>query len=107
MLPWKLPFMQEPIGYLRSARNSKLCCCPCRSDHEHHPAKATIEIHPVSFTFDEQTHGGSYLVYGIRDEIPEHEVSYSTDNEIFVADEPMAVGTYAMRIQITDPDYEK
>ena len=70
------------------------------------PAKATIEIHPVSFTFDEQTHGGSYLVYGIRDEIPEHEVSYSTDNEIFVADEPMAVGTYAMRIQITDPDYE-
>lgn len=70
------------------------------------PAKATIEIHPVSFSFDEQTHGGSYLVYGIRDEIPEHEVSYSTDNEIFVADEPMAVGTYAMRIQITDPDYE-
>lgn len=70
------------------------------------PAKATIEIHSVSFTFDEQTHGGSYLVYGIRDEIPEHEVSYSTDNEIFVADEPMAVGTYAMRIQITDPDYE-
>lgn len=70
------------------------------------PAKATIEIHPVSFSFDEQTHGGSYLIYGIRDEIPEHEVSYSTDNEIFVADEPMAVGTYAMRIQITDPDYE-
>ena len=70
------------------------------------PAKATIEIHPVSFSFDEQTHGGSYLVYGIRDEIPEHEVSYSTDNEIFVAGEPMAVGTYAMRIQITDPDYE-
>lgn len=70
------------------------------------PAKATIEIHPVSFSFDEQTHGGSYLVYGIRDEIPEHEVSYSTDNEIFVADEPMAVGTYAIRIQITDPDYE-
>ena len=31
------------------------------------PAKATIEIHPVSFSFDEQTHGGSYLVYGIRD----------------------------------------
>lgn len=62
------------------------------------PAKATIEIHPVSFSFDEQTHGGSYLIYGIRDEIPEHEVSYSTDNEIFVADEPMAVGTYAMRI---------
>lgn len=70
------------------------------------PAKTTIEIHPVSFSFDEQTHGGSYLIYGIRDEIPEHEVSYSTDNEIFVADEPMAVGTYAMRIQITDPDYE-
>ena len=70
------------------------------------PAKATIEIYPVSFSFDEQTHGGSYLIYGIRDEIPEHEVSYSTDNEIFVADEPMAVGTYAMRIQITDPDYE-
>lgn len=46
------------------------------------------------------------MIYGIRDEIPEHEVSYSTDNEIFVADEPMAVGTYAMRIQITDPDYE-
>ena len=41
------------------------------------PAKATIEIHPVSFSFDEQTHGGSYLVYGIRDEIPEHEVKYS------------------------------
>ena len=34
------------------------------------PAKATIEIHPVSFSFDEQTHGGSYLIYGIRDEIP-------------------------------------
>ena len=41
------------------------------------PAKATIEIHPVSFSFDEQTHGGSYLIYGIRDEIPEHEVKYS------------------------------
>ena len=26
-------------GYLRSARNSKLCCCPCRSDHEHHSCK--------------------------------------------------------------------
>lgn len=26
------------------------------------PAKATIEIHPVSFSFDEQTHGGSYLI---------------------------------------------
>ena len=46
------------------------------------------------------------MVYGIRDEIPEHEVSYSTDNDIFVADDPSAIGTYAMRIQITDPDYE-
>ena len=70
------------------------------------PASRRNEATNFIFSFDEQTHGGSYLVYGIRDEIPEHEVSYSTDNEIFVADEPMAVGTYAMRIQITDPDYE-
>lgn len=70
------------------------------------PAKANVEIHPVVVTFDGQAHKADYSIQGVADEAPDHVVSYSVDGETYTEEEPIAAGSYAVQIHVTDSDYE-